>query len=234
MTAGEFVITHVGHLVGLAALIVCSGFFAGSETALFSLSRAQLLRFATGQKRVGHVVASLMRRPQRLLMVILLSNQLVNVAFFAVSAALVFDLQQVPAVGRWLHVVLLFAPLLLIILLGEVCPKSLAVSAPAGIAQLSALPLAVLVRLLNPVQLALNAFLIGPLTRLLTPRHHAPTLKPAELAGLLELSGRRGMITANESAWLQEVIGLSGLKVTDIMVPRVDVTAYDVDAPPAW
>jgi len=232
VSLGQFIVEHAWELIGLVGLIFCSALFSGAETALFSLSRVELLRLGRDGQRAGRMVVSLMRRPRRLLMVLLLGNQLANVAFFAVSASLVLRLQLAMTVGPWWDVVLLLSPLLVIILLGEVCPKNLAISSPPVFARLTAGPLSLLVRVLGPVQTALNFFLIDPLTRLSVPSRHVPTaLTPAELADLLELSGRRGMITESESTWLQEVIGLSRLKVCDIMVPRVDMVAYDIESP---
>ncbi len=233
MTLGAFVISNLWRLIALALLVVCSGFFSGSETALFSLSRADLLRYRQTGGAVGRTIDSLMRHPRRLLMVILLGNQLVNVAFFAIATTLMLDLGDVRGVGRW-RTLLLPAPLILIILLGEVCPKNLAVSKPRSFAKAVSGPLAVLVKLLGPLQRAFSTFLIDPLTRLLAPaRPVAVTLRPSELSELLELSSRRGLISPNEWTWLQEVIQLGRRKVADIMVPRVDIVAYDVDAPAA-
>ena len=231
MSLSEFIVAHGWQLVAMGFLVLCSAFFSGSETALFSLSPAELLRFRRDDRRVGRLVASLMRNPRRLLMAILLGNELVNVAFFAISAVMVLELRG--EVGRWLDALLLLLPLIAIILLGEVCPKNLAVVTPGTIARLSAVPLSLLVWLLGPVQRSLNVWLIGPLTRLLAPARPVTTaLTPAELTSLLELSKRRGMLSADQSTWLQEVIGLSRIRVADIMVPRVDVVAYDIDASP--
>jgi len=234
MTVTTFAIEHLGHLLGLAGLVMCSGFFSGSETALFSLSRAQLLKFRQGDRRTGHVVARLMGDPHGLLMVLLMGNQLVNVAFYAVSATLIFELAAAAEAGWLAEAGLLAAPLLVLILLGEVGPKGLALAFPGRFAQVVAVPLAGVVRLLGPVQSALSVWLIEPLTRLFSPSDRpGQPLTADELSALLAVSGKQGAIGANESAWLQEVIELGRLRVTDIMVPRVDMVAYDVDAPPA-
>jgi putative hemolysin len=234
MNLGEFLMIHGWRLAALVVLVACSAFFSASETALFSLSRADLVRFRQAGHPLGHVVAALMRDPRRLLMATLLGNQLVSVAFFSVAASLNLELAEESHAPGWVQVLLLLLPLAVLIMVGEVCPKSLAVSAPRTFARLSALPLSVLVRVLSPVQKGLDVVFITPMTRLLAPeRTVAPDLTPDEMAGLLDLSGERGLISASESAWIQEVIGLSRLKVGDIMVPRVDMAAYDVDGPPA-
>ncbi len=233
MTVTEFLLAHLWQLIGLAGLVACSGFFSGAETALFSLSRAQLLRFDKGDRRVGHTIAALMRRPRRLLMVLLLGNQLVNVAFFAIAATLELAVAASFELAWWIEAALLASPLLGLILLGEVGPKSLAVASPVRFSKIIAVPLAALVRLLGPVQAGLSVWLIEPLTRLFSPSRPAPeSLAPEELAALLEISSNRGLISSDQSTWLREVIELSRVRVSDIMVPRVDMVAHDIDNPP--
>jgi len=233
MTLVEYILACLWQLVALLVLLACSAFFSGSETALFSLSPAQLMRFRQGGGRVGRTINHLLHHPRRLLMVILLGNQLVNVAFFAVATGLIVGLDRVEAAAAY-RGLMAPIPLLLIILLGEVCPKNLAISAPAAFARTVAVPLAILVKLLGPVQEAISAGLIEPLTRLFAPsRQESPVLKQRELSELLAVAGRHAMIPPDESAWLQEVLRLGGRKISEIMVPRVDIVAYDADAPPA-
>jgi len=89
---------------------------------------------------------------------------------------------------------------------------------------------AVLQRALGPALWVLDRAAIAPMSRLLLPRRQAPADVTAdELAAVMELSGRRGVIDRNASALLQEIIELSDLRLDDIMVPRVDMIAYDVD-----
>ncbi|MFW6153922.1 MAG: hemolysin family protein [Planctomycetota bacterium] len=231
MTVGDYLLMNLPALAGLGVLLVGSGFFSGSETALFSLSRVQMLRFSESHHRGGHAVHWLLQRPHRLLMVILLGNQLVNVAFFAVATALIVNAQDVTALRPY-RGVLAAVPLVGVILLGEVAPKNLALSAPAAFSRTVALPLALLVRVLGPVTVAFGVWVIDPLTRLFTPSEAAPpALRPGELTELLEMSARRGGITPDESAWLQEVICLSRRRIRQIMTPRVDIVAYDVGQP---
>ncbi len=233
MTVGEYLLAHLPALVVLGMLLVGSGFFSGSETALFSLSRVQMLRFAESHRRSARAVYGLLQHPHRLLMVILLGNQLMNVAFFAVATALIVNARAVEALRPY-RGALAAVPLVAVILLGEVMPKNLALAAPAAFSRMAGLPLAALVKLLGPVTVAFGVWVIDPLTRLFTPSETTPpALRPSELAELLEMSARRGGIAPDESVWLQEVIRLSRRRVRQIMTPRVDIVAYDVDQPAA-
>jgi CBS domain containing-hemolysin-like protein len=75
-------------------------------------------------------------------------------------------------------------------------------------------------------------FIIGPLSRLFAPTAKPPELSSDELRSLVEVSKRRGVIDPTEERLLYEVVRLSEIKVRDIMVPRVDVQAFDLDAGP--
>lgn len=232
MTIGEFVVSHLWHGLGLAALLVCSGYFSGTETAMFSLSASQILRFRRSQNRLERLVAYLAERPRRVLLTILLGNQLVNVAFLAVCAALTLDLDKLPDVPGWATGVMIFGPLLLLILLGEVGPKSMAYANTERFALIAAPIMAVLIRVAWLINKAFDLVLIEPLTRLLSPHRRGDTrLTTEELGRLMELSRRRRHIAPNESQWLREVLELGQIRVEDIMVPRVDIVAYDIDQP---
>ena len=94
MTWGEYLLSRWWELLLLAGLLGVSGFFSGTETALFNLSRGQLHRLAREKAKVGGLVAGLMRQPRRLLQTLLLGNMIVNVAYEAISAVLIISLSR--------------------------------------------------------------------------------------------------------------------------------------------
>ena len=125
MTGGEFLATHAWHFAIMALLLVASGFFSGTETALFSLTRGQIHRLRQSRP-AGRLVASLMRRPRQVLNTLLLSNMLVNVAFTGISAVMILDMKQAQLLSMWQAGLVSLVPLLALILIGEVTPKMLA------------------------------------------------------------------------------------------------------------
>lgn len=232
MSWAEYFLENWCRLAALAGLLVLSGFFSGTETALFNLTRGQLLRLGR-RAGMGRQVASLMRRPRSLLQTLLLGNMTVNVAYSAISAVMVIALSRrgLPAP---ITAAVALVPVLALILAGEVTPKMLAYRLGERWALLAAMPTTIACRLLWPVVWLLEKALISPLCRLLAPQQqkHA-TMTNEELAALLDLSAKRGLIGPDANALLQEIMQLTDIKVADIMVPRVDVIAYDVDGPPA-
>ncbi|HUS48290.1 MAG TPA: hemolysin family protein [Phycisphaerae bacterium] len=230
MMWGAFLAEHAWQLSLMAALLSVSGYCSGTETALFNLSKGQLYRLRHS-RGPGALVADLMTRPRRILHTLLLSNMLVNVAFAGIATAIVFDLAQADA-PAWAGVLASLAALLTLILFGEVAPKMLAYAVHERWALLAAAPLAGVERILAPPLWLLERAFVHPLVRMIAPRQQAKgAVDNRELAAVLELSAKRGIIDRDATALLQEIVSLSDLRVADIMVPRVDITAYDVNSP---
>lgn len=233
MTWGTFFADRVGQLVLLAGLLTASAFFSGSETALFSLSPGQLYRLRRG-RRGGQTVAALMARPHQTLMSLLLGNLLVNVAYSGICAVMVLDLQRGFGLAAWVVAAASLVPVLLLILAGEVMPKMLAMLMSQRWAVAAATPLSLLRKAFFPVIHALHVALVGPLVQIFAPRRiGGADISADELASLLDLSAKRGLLDHNTSTMLQEIVELTDLRVGDVMVPRVDMVCYDVDGPRA-
>ena len=232
MTFGGFLLEQAWHLVLLAGLLACSAFFSGSETALFALSRGQLYRLSQDPRPLARLPASLMRHPDRVLTTVLLGNNVVNILYFVFSTLLIVKAQGAVSGARLWAPVMAAATLLAIILFGEIVPKTTCFLWPARLAPLAAPPLAALGRVVRPIRAVLMAVIVGPLIRLLAPSgRHRGELTGEEMTALLALSQKRGLIGADKGELLQEVLELTDLTAGDIMVPRVDVVACDVDAP---
>ena len=227
MTVGAFFAVHFGQLLGMAILLAGSGFVSGSETALFSLTKGQLYRLRNSHG-LGKLTAGLMAEPNRTLNTLLLANLLVNVAYTGISASLVLSLRRDPA---WLAPVAMLVSLLALILLGEVTPKMVAHVLGEKWALPAAPAIVMIGRVLCIPLWILERFLVGPMTRIAAPRSAGKTyIEADELALVLAMSAKRGIITHDANALLQEIVELTDLHVADVMVPRVDMIAYDVDA----
>ncbi len=201
----------------MLALTMVSGFFSGSETALFFLSpddQRDLSRGSAGRR----AAARLLDEPDRLLAAVLFWNLLTNLTYFVVSVVVAEQLlaAKYPATAGAFGL----GGLASIILLGEVLPKSVAVAAPKTVAGLVAWPLAFAVRAVDPLSPRLDA-----LTRALT-RTFWPKLVPEEYlnAGDLELAVEAATATRElagpERQVLRNVLDLSDVTAEEIMRPR--------------
>ena len=213
----------------LPVLLGASAFFSGSETALFSLSKVQQTRITRGRSVVAGALTRLLGETRGLLITLLLGNMTVNVLYFTIGGVIVILLEEEGLAPAWLAWALSVVPLVAIILLGEVMPKLVASKLPMVWARVIAVPMLVIHRIITPVRAFSSWFIIGPLARLISPPTRPPELSADELGALLDLSRRHGVIDRGEQELLQQVLELGELKVRDLMVPRVDVEAFDVE-----
>ncbi len=220
-------------LLCLPVLLILSGFFSGSETALFSLTRHQRALLKGSDTFTGSAVTTLLSETRALLITLLMGNITVNVLYFVVSTKLILHLRDEQILGPVALGAVSVAPLLTIIILGEVLPKLAAARSPATYSRLSALPLLGFHRAITPVRLIASGLVITPLARLIAPSTRPDAISQDELASMLELSRGQGVIDPQEQRMLRQVLELGRVKVDGLMTPRVDIEAVDVNADPA-
>jgi putative hemolysin len=223
----ELLADNALRLFALVLLLVGSAFFSGTETALFNLTRHQLNAFAAGVNPLQRLAARLMRHPEHTLVSILLGNMTINVLFFAIAS--VFVIRAADHLAGWQATLMTFVPLLAIIFFGEVLPKTVALTYPSAFATLVAGPMLLFDQLVAPLRAFFQRFLVMPGVRLLTPAEPAAEpVSPDELRELLAQSSTRGILAPDESSLLQEVVELHSIRAREIVVPRVDMTIFDV------
>lgn len=213
----------IGVLVGLIAL---SAFFSGSETSMLSLNRYRLRHLVKKHHKSAIRAARLLRRPDRLIGVILIGNNLVNI-----SATIVAGVITTHLFGEWATVTILpFALTIIILIFGEVTPKSVAAVYPERIAFFASLILQPLLWLLYPVVWVINHISNG-IARLfgLDIANARPTdqLHPEELRTVVDEAG--GLIPEQHQGMLLNVLDLEKATVEDIMVPRNEVVGIDLE-----
>lgn len=213
-------------LAMLPVLLVLSGFFSGSETALFSMTQTEQLHLRRRGTLAGRAVASLLADQRMLLITVLLGNMIVNVMYFVLSSVLMMRLDTGIVGG----ILLAGGTLLGIVLLGEVLPKMLANARRVTFASFTAPILLTLHNIITPLRLVLDTIIVTPLSRLTAPSHAPPQLDEDELSALLEISSKQGVIDIDEQRVLRDVFALGRLHVRDVMTPRVRVQAIRVSA----
>ena len=209
----------------LPALLVLSAFFSACETTLFGMRPAERMALRRSHSLIARAVDSLLADPRSLLITVLLGNMTVNVLYFVISSVLLMNAQ----IGILGEIVLVIMSLL-VLTCGEVLPKVVANARRTRAAVLLATPLLVLHRVIAPLRIVIDRLIVSPLSRLTAPTTPPPRLAPSEIASLLELSGRQGVIDAEEQRVLLDVLKLGRLKVRDVMTPRVRVIALPAEA----
>jgi len=203
--------------LALPLLLGASAFFSGAETALFALTHEQ-------RERAGERVRRLLRDPPALLVTLLLLNLVVNILFFAAVSGLV------PEGGAYTKLVWAALALFAVVFLGEILPKALALHLAQPIATSSALAVELLVFVCTPLRRVVQFVLQLALRALGDVAREEPPITPDSLAEVLEQSAGHGLIGVGEADLLAEVVELEGLRVGEIMTPRVDMLALDLDA----
>lgn len=204
--------------VVMILLLACAASISASETALFALSRQSLHEFGRSPSVLYRRAFRLMQHPGRVLMTVLISNTTVNVSFYTVSF---IAFEKKPAAAA---TALGAATLLLLIIVGEMLPKALALANARLLAPFAAAWISILQAVLGPFTRLLSAVLSDPITRLLAPAASPPdAVDTDELQLLVEHSARAGHIDTTENELLQSIVTLPDASVREVMTPRVDV-----------
>ncbi|MFH1467300.1 MAG: hemolysin family protein [Pseudomonadota bacterium] len=212
-------------LLLLTCLLALSGFFSSSETAIFGL-QAYDIEVLRERSASGRLLERMRSRPQRLLATILMGNELVNVTLSSVAAALVVSLfPRQP----WLNVVLV-VPLLL--LFGEVLPKSLAIRFSRRWALAICRPLHVVYLIFAPLRWLVDQ-VASVITRLFGVRRggRPEGLREEDLRTLVDMGLEQGALNAAEQELIHAVFELDDLPVGRIMTPRADLVTLDLRTP---
>lgn len=214
-------------LVAIAVLIFCSGLFSGLETALFSLKPHQLRRLEEHHPSLTKFFQAFRENPRRVLNVLLLGDGLVKVPLVVLCLFLLWEGPLAARVPQWLAAIAIFA---LVVLLCDLIPKLVALSAPYRLSTIGAFTLKASMPLLDRAGRALeniSTFVVD----LLTPLHlrTRTRLSDEELETLVEIGEEEGALQEAEGEMIQEIIKLGDKTAKDCMTPRVDTFALPDD-----
>lgn len=202
------------------ALLLCSAFFSGSETALFALSPQQRHQLAAGKDARSRSLVALLGELRTVLVTLLIGNTFVNILLAVLATRLCirrFGPEQGPLVS-------VFAVSALLLIGGEILPKSLAVRAPEAYSLRVARPLGRLGRLLDRPTAGLrrlNRELLGLLDKL-WPGDDL-VMREDEMIALLSIGEEDGSFGARERRLVEGVFELGDVHVGEVMTPRVDL-----------
>lgn len=208
----------------LLILIIISGYFSSSETAMMALNRYRL-RHLVKRKHKGAIRANkLLEQPDRLIGIILIGNNFVNI--FASAIATIIAVRLFGDAGILIATVMLT---IVILIFSEVTPKTIAAVHPEKVAFPFSLPLVFLLRIFHPLVWLVNT-VSNYLVRLLgfdTDDVDAHHLNSEELKTVVYESGTH--IPTRHQNMLVNILDLEKVSVSDIMIPRNDVVGIDID-----
>jgi len=222
-------VSIVAFTIVIVVCLVASAFFSGSETALFRLRAHDLekeIERANGP--AGVAVRDLTASSSRLLVTILLGNNVVNILGASVASALAVHFLGVK-VGIPLATLIMTA---LVLILCEIFPKALAARHPLAVARVVGLPLYLLHQVLRPVHGLFDLIIEPVLKRITGGEEGAGSLSSEEVLRLAR-DVRDGYEKGSPLAIIGATSAAAEMNVTDIMVQRTEVLAFPVDTPPA-
>jgi len=208
----------------LLVLILLSGFFSSSETGLMAINKYRLRHLANKGHRGAKLAQKLLKTPDRLIGLILLGNNLVNI--LAAAIATVIGIRLFGSNGIWIASLILTV---VILIFAEVAPKTVAAVHPERIAFKASFVLYVLLKVMYPVVWLVNGFanLVLKPFRVKTNVDLIEHLNREELRTLVKEGGKQ--IPDDHQRMLVNILDLEQATVEDVMIPRQDIVGIDLD-----
>lgn len=218
--------TVVIRLVLVVVCLVLSAFFSSSETALTTVNLIRIRNLADNGDKAAAWVLKARRDQSKMLGAILIGNNVVNLSASSMLTVLVTDVFGSQAVGAATGVLTL-----LVLLFGEITPKTVATLEAEKNALRFARVICLLMTILTPVIFVVN-LLSGGVLRLLGVDPNKPTdsITEDELRTIVEVGHEKGVIESEEKEMINNVFDLGDSVARDIMVPRIDMSFVDVEA----
>ena len=202
-------------LLGLLAL---SAFFSASETAFLSISKAKALDWAKEEGRIGGLIQRMKDDPHRLFTTLRIGNHLANIAASSLATLIALQLVSSHAFGIATGVMTL-----VILIFGEIFPKSVAVRNNLLIARLAIFPVYWLSRLFYPLVLLLNF-----IPRMTERIQGKARVTEAELLTMVEAVEEDGQIKEQEKELIHNIFEFDDTSASEIMTPRADMFVVDI------
>jgi len=208
-------------------LMGLSGFFSSSETALFSLSGTRLEQMRRDQHpRVG-LIERMLSQPRRLIITILIGNEFVNVAATAISATVMIE--TLGADKKWMNLFVM-VPLLLVV--GEITPKTLAIQHNVLFASLESYPIELFARLTKPLRWVVRGVADWFITLIVgKDRSRGNIITEDMVRTLAHEAVGEGALDSLEAQFIDHIFDFGNKTVEDVMVPRSSIFFLPLEMP---
>ncbi|ACJ34667.1 hemolysin family protein [Anoxybacillus flavithermus] len=210
----------------LIALILLSAFFSASETAFSSVNKIRLKNYVDEKRRGSKKALYIAENFDQALSTILVGNNIVNIAAASISAKVATDLFG----GSTGLVISTVGMTILILIFGEVLPKSLAKEHAESFSLLISDVLYMLIQLFTPVT-ALLVMLKKVVSKLVGQRADVPSVTEEEIKVMVNLSEEEGVIDNKEKELVHRSLDFNDILVGEIFTPRIDMVAVEVNQP---
>ena len=216
-----------GYLIAIIALVLCSTFFSGTETAFSSVNKIKMKNLASEDNKRAETVLDLTENFDKLITTILVGNTIANIAMTTVAT--VYGIQTWGArIGPTLATIMVT---ILVLVLGEISPKIIAREYSEEVA----LFLAPLVKALIVIMTPLTFIFMGlkVLLKKMFGKNDEPEFSEDELLTIVEEAEAGGAIGEEQSELISNAIEFNDVEAIDILTPRVDIVAIEKGTPVA-
>jgi len=202
-------------VISLFVLLFLSAIFSGSETSYFSISEIERRRLLLSDNRRRYLAGRLLENPGKLLVTILTGNMIVNIALSTINAELFEHFW-----GHSFFVVILeiYLTTFILLLLGEITPKTIAVQRTEAFAELSSYIIKIFEILVFPLRLVLEK-----ITSIFLPAKNSRTVDEAEIKSAIEASSRSGFIPKKIGILSDIILGLDQISLSEFAVNIADI-----------
>ncbi len=218
--------SQVWQIIVLIILLVLSGFFSMSETALMALSKIRIRHMVEEGVKGAKLVEKLTEDPNKLLGAILIGNNIVNILASSLATTLFVDMVGASGVGIATAVMTV-----LVLIFGEITPKSIAKQKSEEVSLKVSKPINIIVKILKPF-IGIFSFISSLFIRLLggDPKATEPFITEEELRTMVGVSEEEGVLEDVEKEMIFNVFDFADSQAKDVMVQRVDIVAVDTEA----
>lgn len=210
------------YIAAMAALMIMSAYFSATETAFSSLNRIKVKNLADAGDGRAKLVIDLEKHFDKVLSTILIGNNIVNIANTAVATVFFVDLY-----GRYGPTISTIVMTILVLIFGEISPKNLAKENAEAFAMFSAPIISFLMMVFAPLNFVFSK--LQKLLFMLFKNKESGGITEDELKTMVEEAETEGSLHSDQSELIQNAIAFNELKAEDVLTPRVEIEAIDIE-----
>jgi len=213
-------------IITLIILLIFSGLFSGAETALSSLNIITVKKLKKKGVKEANTLEKLLSRPSKTLSTILIGNNIVNIAATAIATELTLSLFS----GKQVTFIVTMIMTILILIFGEITPKTYSAYNSEKVAIKLGKPLEVLSVVFTPFLIVLNR-----VTKVIIKalggnvNNNRTTVSEEEIKTLVDVGEEAGIIEKQEKEMINSIFEIGDIEVTEVMVPRIDIVYLEED-----
>lgn len=215
----------IGQFVILLVLLLLSAYFSSAETALTTVNQIRMRTLADAGNKKAKIVLKITSDSGKMLSAILIGNNIVNLS--ASSLATTLAIHLLGSVGAGVATGVLT---LLVLIFGEISPKTIATLHADSISLFYAPSISFLMKILTPAIFITNHLALGFLTLLhVDPNPKQASMTEEELRTIVDVSHESGIIETEERQMINNVFDFGDAQVKEIMIPRIDMIVANID-----